>query len=204
MKRIAYILSVCSLFSLAGCNNTVNHPELNSATEFNTGYAFFYGAYYAEDGIDRNVVVLDLYSPKLGLDSLGVIRGTGTNFYLSDIFLLPKDTLLPATTYKSDTTAAPLTFLPGMNYEGNVSGAYLLDIVDSQISRITLLTEGGFTLRYKGDSAIININMKTDGGKAYAAEFRGTLPMYDRRQTVPSDTETQPKAAKGKHLPKRR
>ena len=203
MKRIAYILSICSLLSLAGCNNTVNHPELNSATEFNTGYAFFYGAYYAEDGIDRNVVVLDLYSPKLGLDSLGVIRGTGTNFYLSDIFLPLKDTLLPATTYKSDTTAAPLTFLPGMNYEGNVSGAYLLDIVDSQISRITLLTEGGFTLQYKGDSALIDIRMKTESGKTYAAQFRGILPMYDMRQPDPDDTGGQPKAAKRKQLPTR-
>lgn len=177
-----YICIFLVLLCIAGCKKeNKNEPTISSATEFDKAYASFYGAHYAADGIENNVVAIDLYSPKLGLNEEGYIEGTGTNLYVSDIFLAPTDTLLPATTYKADTTAAPLTFLAGVEYEGNITGAYLLDIVDNEVSRITLLTEGQFSLQYKGDSVQMSFSMQTHDGRKYAATMRGVMPMYDMR-----------------------
>lgn len=161
-------------------NKPVIHPE--RANTFDKGRAVFYGAYYAQEGIAQNVLSIDLYSENLGLDSANVMVGTGVNLYLSDVFLAPQDTFLVKGTYACDTTAQPLTFLPGMNYEGHVSGAYLLDVTDGNLEKITLLQEGSFTLTYSRDTTKIAFLFKGVDGKDYAAQFSGLLPLYDGRR----------------------
>lgn len=146
---------------------------------YDKGIATFYGAWYKENGIPQHVIALDLYSPHLTLNDEGYMTGTGTNLYLSDIFIEATDTLLPETTYRSDTTALPLTFLPGMNYDGNISGAYVLDITDGALTAAEILTEGTFSIRYKGDSVSIDFHFTTATGKPYVAQFNGQLPFTD-------------------------
>ncbi len=178
MKRILYIIGL--LVCLVACQTNHNPAvkPLESETVLDKGRCIFYGDYYAEEGIAHHVVDMDLLSAKLSYDSLGRIVGTGTNLYFSDIFIHTTDTLIPAGVYTADTTAAVGTFLPGMDYEGGVSGAYLLDIVDNAVMKIILIEKGTFTLRYEGATTHIEFDLTTANGQAYKGTFDGELPMY--------------------------
>ncbi len=168
------------LLCLASCQDSHN-PQvkpLQSETKLDKGRCVFYGDYYAEEGILYNVVDMDLLSAGLSYDSVGRIVGTGTNLYISDIFLHSTDTLLPAGIYTADTTATVRTFLPGMDYEGGVSGAYLLHIVDNAIMKIILIEKGIFTLSYEGSTTHIEFDLMTENHQSYKGTFHGTLPMY--------------------------
>ncbi len=178
MKRTIYILGL--LLCLVGCEKPHNEAEnpTKSETQLDKGRCVFYGDYYAEEGIAHNVVDMDLLSANLSYDSVGRIVGTGTNLYFSDIFLHATDTLILAGVYTADTTAAVGTFLPGMDYEGGVSGAYLLHIVDNAVTKIILIEKGTFTLRYEGKKTHVDFDLVTTEGQAYKGTFDGELPMY--------------------------
>ncbi len=178
MKRIVYIIGL--LVCLVSCQDSHN-PQVSpveSETVLDKGRCIFYGDYYSEEGITHNVVDMDLLSANLSYDSLGYIAGTGTNLYLSDIFIHATDTLIPAGVYTADTTAAVGTFLPGMDYEGGVSGAYLLNIVDNAVMKIILIEKGTFTLRYEGAKTHITFDLVTTNGSTYKGTFDGVLPTY--------------------------
>ncbi len=178
MKQIIYIVGI--LLCLASCQDSHNSQvkPLQSETKLDKGRCVFYGDYYAEEGIMHNVVDMDLLSAGLSYDSVGRIVGTGTNLYISDIFLHSTDTLFPAGIYTADTTVAVRTFLPGMNYEGGVSGAYLLHIVDNAVMKIILVEKGTFNLSYEGENTHIDFDLVTTEGHAYRGTFDGELPMY--------------------------
>ncbi len=178
MKRTIYICAL--LLCLMACQEK-HKPQvqpLKSETQLDKGRCIFYGDYYAEEGIAHNVVDMDLLSKGLSYDSVGRIVGTGTNLYFSDIFLHATDTLLPAGVYTTDTTAAVGTFLSGMDYEGGVSGAYLLHITDNAVMEIILIEKGTFTLRYEGEKTHVDFDLVTTEGQAYKGTFDGELPMY--------------------------
>ncbi len=181
MKHTATIL--LSLCLLASCGNHVT-PEKKPIGENKlvNGYSHSYGAHYKSRGINQNVVDLDLYSANIDLDSAHHIVGTGTNLYISDIFLPAGETTMQATTYTSDTTADEFTFLPGVDYEGNISGAYLLRITDGKLTGYTIFDEGQFTLLQDGDTTSILFSLKYKEGKniinTYEAEFKGIIA-YD-------------------------
>lgn len=179
-KPLLSCIAICLICT--GCKEKNTPSERQRDTSFNTGTAVFYGAYYQDGGIAQNVLSVDLYSSGLTLDSTGHVTGTGTNLYFSDVFLAPADTFLLAGTYLCDSTALPMTFLPGMNYEGNISGAYILDIVDGALNNAELLTEGRFSLEYKGDSVQMDFALTNQAGKACSARFKGLLPLYDGRK----------------------
>ncbi len=164
------------MLCLVACQAPNNPTKVASVdTELDKGKVTFYGAYYAEEGLNYNVLDLDLLSEHLSYDSLGHIVGTGTNLYFSDIFLSPTDSLLQEGIYTADTIPAERTFLPGMNYEGGVSGAYLLQIVDNQVSRIILIDKGTFHLTQEGDTTHIAFDLVTDTKQAYKGTFHGVL-----------------------------
>ncbi|MCM1034408.1 MAG: hypothetical protein NC038_01805 [Paludibacter sp.] len=165
-----------------GCKEKTVIEKKQRETFYNSGSAVFYGAYYEENGILQNVISLDLYTPGVSLDSTGHIIGTGVNLYFSDIFIAPQDTLLPAGTYESDTTALPYTYLPGMDFDGNISGAYLLDISDGALSSVEILSNGHYNLQYKGDSLIVDFVLQNENRQSYSAQYRGRLPLYDGRK----------------------
>lgn len=178
MKKLLIALLPLTLL-LASCGNTAQ-PEKKPIgdTRFLKAYACFYGAHYADRGIAQNVFDLDLYSAGIDLDSTHHIVGTGSNLYFSDIFVSPSDNTLQPATYLSDTTGTEFTFLPGVDYEGNISGAYILQITDGKLTSYTIFDEGTFTLLNDGDTAHINVSLKYRDQrltKTYEAEYHGVI-----------------------------
>ncbi len=180
MNRYCYLL-ILLLLCCTQCKENNAPLEKQQESYYDKGQVFFYGSYYAAESIARNVLSLDIYSKGLSLDSAGYVTGSGVNLYLSDIFLPEQDTFLVATSYMSDTTGNAYTFLPGMNYDGQISGAYLLTITDGSLVSAELFAEGSFALTQKEDSVFISFLLKKESGKSYAAEFGGVLPYYDGR-----------------------
>ncbi len=178
MKEIKPIV-ICLglLIALAGCKkeepNTVQ--PLVSATELDEGLLTFHGAYYAEEGIEQNVFEMDLLSAGLNYTEEGRIVGTGTNLYFSDIFVLSTDSTLVAGTYTANKSTEPGTFLPGIKYDNNYSGAYLLNIVDTVVQEIHLIESGTFTLQKEGEKTHITFDLQTTEGKQYNGTFKGKL-----------------------------
>jgi hypothetical protein len=179
MKRTLYI-SIC-LF-LAAC--TAKHNPVKPTileTELNQGIVAFYGPYYK--GLAQNVASLDLYSKDITFDSLGYIQGNGTNLYVSDIFLPLSDTILSEGIYQCDTTGKTKTFLPGMDFEGNPTGTYLLQIQEATISKIILCSDSSFVYSQDGDTTDIRFNLISDK-QQYEIHFRGVLKYEDRREHI--------------------
>ena len=179
MKHIFRTIIILTAVSFAACkgNNTPVKPD-PIVTELNHGLVLFYGAYY--EGLPRNVVALDLYSSELNFDDNGYIRGTGTNLYISDIFLPLTDSIPADGTYRCDTTAEVNTFLPGMDFEGTPTGTYLLQIKEDAIAQLILFNDSSFTLKEKDGITDIQFNL-TAKDKTYAVHFKGNLKYEDRR-----------------------
>ena len=150
------LLFVCLLL-LCGCQRPAPSKPVTVATEFSSCYVELYGQAY--DSVSQDVLALDLYSDGLDLNEQGKIEGTGTNLYISDIFtdagaspwvinngrLLLREGI-DSLCFHSDSLPAAGTFLPGMDFEGNPTGIYLLTIADNAIAGIQVLDSGYFTL----------------------------------------------------------
>lgn len=180
MKRLLYIVPIVCLW-LSAC--TPNPPEPTPQPDvFDYGSITSYGAYYAETGLPNNVYMLDVYTHELRLNREGFIEGSGRNLCLSDIFTPPTDSTLQAgVTYVTDTTGEAGTFLPGQNFDGNINGAYLLDITDGKVTNITLFQSGTFALHYDGDTTCIDFELLTTSKKAYKASCRAILPYKKKK-----------------------
>lgn len=156
MRTCSFLLLSFSLLLLCGCQKPAPSKPVAVASEFTTCYAECYGQSY--DSVPLNVLALDLYSEGVDLNEQGKIEGSGTNLYISDIFLTVgmQDSLLGifsgskelahAIFFRSDSIPAAGNFLPGMDFEGNPTGIYLLTIADNAIAGIQVLDSGSFTL----------------------------------------------------------
>lgn len=172
---IIYLLCVCALMA---CRETKRQePAQQYATEFTSCYVEQYGKVY--DSVPHNVFALDLYSDGLSLDSTRRIVGTGTNLYISDIFLA--DSLLAVGAYHSDTTAVTHTFLPGQDFEGTPTGIYLFSVVESANAGVQVVDSGRFEVSLTPDSLYNMHFMLYYGKQTYEGRFEGTLNYYDRR-----------------------
>ena len=171
----------CLLVSLVllSCSTTPQpQPEPAMPAEFSMALVQEYGPYYQKGGLAQNVVSLDLYSDGLSFDSLGLIQGSGTNLYFSDIFLPSESASLQEGIYACDTLASPMTFLPGMNFEGSFTGAYLLYIEDSKLTSILLIEGGEMEVTEKNDSTYIDFRLRYKENYRqydYTAHFSGKL-----------------------------
>ncbi len=173
--NIILIAALAALLSACTSGNTPDPVKrLRADTVFTMAQVEAYGAHYP--GLERNVFSLDLYSKGLNLDS-GYIQGTGTNLYFSDIFLPTTATGLCEGEYRLDTTAQAFTTLPGVDFEGNITGAYLLLVQESSLAKIYLFRSGTFTLRQEGDTTQMDFHLVTDDQQTYNATFRGILEL---------------------------
>ena len=170
-----YLVCVCALMACGGTNQP--DKKTSYATEFTSCYVEQYGKAY--DSVPHNVFALDLYSDGLSLDSTRHIVGTGTNLYISDIFLA--DSLLAVGTYHSDTTAAVHTFLPGQNFEGTPTGIYLFSVVESANAGVQVVDSGRFEVSLTPDSLYDMRFTLYYGKQTYEGHFEGVLNYYDRR-----------------------
>ena len=172
MRKIIFIFGLVGLLALSACHPSNPSGRKGLPENYTLAYQEIYGHCY--DSLPNvAVVALDLYSEGLELDKNHRIKGTGYNLYLSDIFV--PDSLLEPGSYRSDTTAAPFTFLPGMNFEGYPHGMYLLNIEEGQIVHIQMLDSGSFV--YRNDSLLFAIhyrNVYNEKAKYYC-HFGGTL-----------------------------
>jgi len=174
MKRIFFPLVILALLCCACDRGWV--PSDSTATLFTSGRVVYYGPFYESDSLNNNVLMLDIYSKGVGLDSTGHIQGSGTNLCLSDVFLSPFDTTLQeGVTYQSDSFGVTNTFLPGQNFDGSINGAYILQITDGVVATITLIKEGHFDVAIEGDTTQIDFDMVLESGKKYKAQFRAPL-----------------------------
>ena len=165
MYRFAlFIASFLILLTACQPSSTPSKP-ITHASEFTSCYLENYAQAY--DSLPLHVYALDLYSDGLSLNEQGKIEGTGTNLYISDMFIVPNhtpwtiqnghislqtasDTIL----LQSDSIPSACTFLPGMDFEGNPTGIYLLSIVDNAIAGIQVLDSGMFILSSTADDGI--------------------------------------------------
>lgn len=177
MKRYTYIFICATVAILSSCGGVTPTQPVDYSNEFTTCYVEQYGPFY--DSLPRHVFGLDLYTEGLSLDSTQHIVGSGTNLYISDIFLT--DSLLALGTYFSDTTTADHTFLPGQNFEGTPTGIYLLTIAESAVAGIQVLDSGQFTVTQTPDS-LYDIRFTLYRGKQqYDGHFEGVFRYNDKR-----------------------
>ena len=148
--------------------------------EYTQAYEEVFGHCY--DSVPFAVVALDLYSEGLTLNEEHKIEGTGYNLYLSDIFV--PDSLLVEGEYRSihpdslssvNYQLSAFSFLPGRDFEGMPHGMYLLDIQESNISRIQVLDSGSFV--YRNDSLLFTLYYRNTYGtrSTYNCSFHGAL-----------------------------
>ena len=177
MKPYTYILICAAAVAITSCGGVTPTQPVDYSNEFTTCYVERYGQFY--DSLPRNVFALDLYTEGVSLDSTQHIVGSGTNLYISDIFL--SDSLFAQGTYFSDTTTAEHTFLPGQNFEGTPTGIYLLSIAESAVAGIQVLDSGQFTVMQTPDS-LYDIRFTLYRGKQqYSGHFEGALHYNDKR-----------------------
>lgn len=171
-------LLILLLVSLCACQRTNYIPAQRVSTEFNRCYIRYHAAYYDTTRIAAHVLSLDLYSDGLDLDSTRKhMQGTGTNLYLSDVFIPNEQTTLPAGTYVADTTGLPMTFLPGKDFEGTPNGAYILLVANNEVGSITLCTDSTMAVIYEKDTLDIRFRLRKTDKRIYQAHYRG-IPVY--------------------------
>lgn len=174
-NRILYI----AIILLAACTskNSPSKPD-TIASEMTYGKLICYGQYY--DSIKYNVLSLDLYSGGLTLDSTDHMVGSGTNLYLSDIFIPLTDTTLIDGTYKCSKTPEPKTFYPGKDFEGTPTGTYILQVENAKVSQIIICSDSTFVVSTSGETKKLLFNLKSED-KNYNIHFKGVLDYEDRR-----------------------
>lgn len=169
MRNVIYLLL---LLLVASCN-PINNP--NTPTKPVIADSVFvcadfrkYGDYYKTG---HQVYAIDLLSQGLEYDSLFHIQGSGYNLFLSDIFTTSKS--LPAGHYQMDSVAKDMTFLRGMDFEGSITGTYLLQISENKIQRITLFTAGSMDVAYLEDEILLDFKLYTADSTLYHATYQG-------------------------------
>lgn len=163
---------LCSMLLLS-CNRNSPTPRPVAPKEYQEAYLTCHGRCY--DSIPFSVLSLDLYSEGLTLDSTHRMQGSGYNLYLSDIFVA--DSVLDAGTYTSDSTARLFTFLPGRDFEGMPTGAYLLHVNEGSLESIQLIDSGRFVVRDTLDE-IVDIRFTLYYGReCYEAHYQGPLTL---------------------------
>ena len=175
-RRFIAGLTAILMAVLPACNQTTPLPKQVYPESYTTAYQQIFGHCY--DSLPNlAVVALDLYSKGLDLDKDSLIRGTGYNLYLSDIFV--PDSLLEEGEYTSITNnqlpITAFTFLPGKDYGGTPHGIYLLTIENSQITKIQIFDSGSFV--YRNDSLLFTLYYTNAEGypATYNCNFSGTL-----------------------------
>lgn len=171
MKHIVFILLLVFLVS---CDSPINRPPtpptptLKMDSVYTTADFRSYGDYY---NANLQVFAIDLLSEGLAYDSTFHISGSGCNLFLSDIFTTCDS--IPAGRYKMDSVAQEMTFLRGMDFEGNITGTYLLHINEDKIQQIVLFNRGSMDVDYTAEGVKIDFKLYTADSTYYHATYQG-------------------------------
>lgn len=161
------VCMLCMAAALAGCETPQVRPSepQNRDTVMTKAHIRYYGQHYPN--IHCNVLSVDMLSEGLAFDSLFHITGSGTNLYLSDVFVPLSDSMLTSGIYTIDTTGAAMTIVPAVDCRPGLTGAYLLRIVNSSVRDTLLFTRGEMTVTQWADSIAMEWEFYTESGTAY-------------------------------------
>ena len=173
MKAYLYI---AILVVIVACKtNPIPAPstELQADSIYTKVHLQKYGDYYSSG---HQVYAIDLLSDGLEFDDDFRISGTGYNLYLSDVFA-PRDSTqrMPAGTYYMDSTIQDMHFLQGKDFEGSITGTYLLYIQNSQLQRIILFSSGKMTVEYIEEDFLLDFDLYTPDSIRYHATYQGAV-----------------------------
>lgn len=193
--KLAFFILSAVLFS--SCKDRIQDLQYkyNYNPDYTWGYAQFYGAYYSDYQIDKNVVTLSLFSDSLAINQEGELIGHGQYLYLEDIFSAPTDTILPAGTYTIDTISKPFTIAKGeeLDIDGNKYsvGAYIYFIEkNSAFSVMKYIVSGNLKLLHNGNKSHIVCDFILSDNTNLKGTFNNiTLPFIDESVSYPSGAE---------------
>jgi len=118
-----YILCISLLFQSCERREILEY-RYEENPQYSWGEVYFWGADYANYGLENNVLSLVAFTDSLSLDSKSVFQGFGQYLFLEDIFISPGDifispgdTLFPSGIYKVSDSGDSLTIAPGELFE---------------------------------------------------------------------------------------
>ena len=171
MKAYLYIAILALIVACKPSYIPASSTELQADSIYTKMHLQKYGDYYSSG---YQVYAIDLLSEGLECDEEFHISGTGHNLYLSDVFA-PKDSTrrMPAGTYYMDSTILDMHFLQGKDFEGSITGTYLLYIQNNQLQGITLFSSGKMTVEYIGKDILLDFDLYTKDSIRYHATYQG-------------------------------
>jgi len=189
MKHIKVLFFIFAVLLLSCKGSEPNPPYSYEANpHYAWGYAEFYGAYYANQGVKilNNTFSISLFSDSLGLTNKGALVGYGQYLFLEDVFLSTFTTKLSAGKYTINESAKPFTVFAGKNdtidSEVYTIGAYISYYEQNTAkSKIKLISSGSFDVKMVNDS-VYNIvcNFKTSDSLKLIGSFEAVLPHFDQ------------------------
>src|SRR5690554_3175723 len=125
--------------------------EYETNPQYTWGYAAYWGNYYADYGIDNNVLSLTAFTNDLTTDEQGSLVGNGQYLYLEDVFLTPEQKVFTNGTYVVSDSGEAFTIAPGSLYkEDGVeynTGAFIYYVEENaNFSTIKFIVEGSMTI----------------------------------------------------------
>ncbi len=185
MKKVAIYIAILSVSLLFSCKKqTFAKFSYETKPKFEWGFAQFYGNYYSNYNIPNNVVTLHLFTKDLKVVD-GRLVGKGQYLILEDVFLAPKDTLLPEGTYLPKATGEPFSFFSGKYFpaddDRNPSGAYLYYIQgNGSQNKVKLIKKGQIDMDIVSDSIYsIDMTLKTADSISIVGTYKNTIPHFD-------------------------
>lgn len=125
---IPIMLLLLTLFSCEKKEEFVYEYETNP--QYTWGYAEFYGAWYADYGVENNVLSLYAFTDSLLVNDESQLYGFGQQLFLEDIFLTPADTFFVEGEYQVSNSGEAFTIAPGEEFEEEGKktdvGAYII------------------------------------------------------------------------------
>ncbi len=169
MRNVVYILLLILIASCKKSNSVIYPSRIPLDSVYITADFRTHGDYY---NTGLQVYAIDLLSDGLVYDSTYHIYGTGCNLYLSDVFA--KTDSLAAGHYVMDSTVKDMTFLRGMDFEGSITGSYLLQLREDKIDKILLFTSGTMDVQYIENDIRIDFSLYTSDSTHYQAYYIGS------------------------------
>ena len=198
--RSSLILSLIIFLVLAtSCKRNDKDEEYKYATsaEFSWGYAQFYGEYYGDVNINKNVVSLSLFTDSLKINDNGKLAGFGQYLFLEDIFSALTDTVLPQGTYNISDSHDAFTIakgeiveIDGLKY--NV-GAFVYFIEKNALfSKLEPIIDGNFTLNYNESKYYMMFDFLLSDSSRFTGRLNfKTLPFIDESEQYKSGVPRQ-------------
>lgn len=185
-KYFSWVVTLIFAVTVVSCdpdNNDFKY-RYNYQPVFSWGYAEFFGPYYSNYDVEKNIVSLSLFTDSLSVDNQGNLAGFGQYLFLEDVFIAPDKVLLPEGTYKCSEKMEEFNFTPGSKLKiDSLSypiGAFVM-FVEKQKSRsvIRYIKSGNLSISYIGDKMNVNGNLQLDNDSILTTTFSSTLPYYN-------------------------